>query len=90
MTRKNLIKKTIEQLNKLNESQLQEVFDFADFLLHKMESKLLEQGIIKLAKKSKSYQFLAEDEDLYTVKDIKVKYSAQNKGNRIKSPKKKK
>jgi len=53
---------------------VQEVYDFAEFLLHRIENQLITDGIQKLANKSKTYQFLESEEELYTVNDLKVKY----------------
>jgi hypothetical protein len=50
------------------------VSDFAEFLLSKIENQILTEGIQKLAANSKSYQFLEDDPDLYSVSDLKERY----------------
>jgi len=74
MTRQVLIQRTIDNLSKLPDQNLKEVSDFAEFLLSKLEDTLLTEGIQKLAMDSKSFQFLEDEEDLYTEADLKEKY----------------
>lgn len=77
MSKKDLIDKTVETLNKLPEDKLIEVSDFADFILKKNEDVQLLHGIAYLTSQSKSYQFLQEEEDLYTLEDIKETYNGK-------------
>jgi len=74
MTRQVLIQRTIDNLSKLPDQNIKEVSDFAEFLLSKLEDRLLTEGIQKLTSSSKSFQFLEDDEDLYTEADLKEKY----------------
>lgn len=74
MTRETLIKKTIDNLAKLPDQKLKEVSDFAEFLLNRIEKQLTTEGIQKLVTDSKAFKFLEEDEDIYTVNDLKEKY----------------
>ena len=74
MTRQVLIQKTLENISKLPDQKLKEVSDFAEFLLSKLEDQLLTEGIQKLAGDSKAFQFLNEEEELYTEADLKEKY----------------
>jgi len=74
MTRDTLIKKTMDNLNRLPDQKLQQVLDFAELLLSKIDDQLITQGIQKLAKDSKVYKFLEEEDDLYSVLDLKEKY----------------
>ncbi len=74
MTREALIQKTIATLSKLPEDKASEIADFADYILKKYDESVLQNGIEKLVSDSKTYKFLSEEEDLYTVADLKVKY----------------
>lgn len=74
MTRNILIKKTIEKIQKLPESNLKEISDFADFLLNKINDRILTDGIMQLSAKSKSFDFLKNEEDLYSKDDLKETY----------------
>jgi hypothetical protein len=77
MSKKELIEKTMEALEKLPEDKVAAVSDFADYMLQKNEDKSLVEGIAALAKKSKAYKFLAEEDDLYTLNDIKETYNGK-------------
>lgn len=74
MNRETILKKAIDKLNKLPDSKVEQVSDFIEFLLHKTEEFKLQQGILKLVSDSDSFAFLEEEEDLYTVEDLKEKY----------------
>ena len=71
MSRQALIEKAIRAINELPESKGEEVSDFIEFLIRKHENELLNEGISKLLTSSKSFEFLAEEDDLYTLSDIK-------------------
>ncbi len=74
MTRETLIKKTIDNLSKLPDQKLKEVSDFAEFLLSRIENQLMTEGIQKLVSDSKTFKFLEDEEDLYSVDDLKERY----------------
>jgi hypothetical protein len=74
MTRETLIKKTIDNLSKLPDQKLKEVSDFAEFLINRIENQLMTEGIQELVSTSKTYQFLEEEEELYTVEDLKERF----------------
>ncbi len=74
MNRETLIKNTVNKINKLPDSEIIEVSDFTDFLICKIEDQILTKGIEDVISKSKSFDFLNEEEDLYTVKDLKERY----------------
>ena len=68
------MEKTIGTLNKLPTDKGEEIADFADFILQKFENDSLQKGIQYIITNSKTFAFLPEDEDIYTVDDIKEKY----------------
>ena len=70
MTREILIQKTIDHLAKLPDQKLQGVSDFAEYLLSRIDDKVVTEGIQKLTSDSNAYKFLEEEEDLYSVKDL--------------------
>ena len=74
MTRESILKMTIDSISKLPDQKIKEVADFADFLLSRLESQLVTQGIQELASQSRAFDFLKEEEDLYSVKDLKERY----------------
>jgi hypothetical protein len=74
MNRSILIKETIDKIHQLPDIKIQEINDFAEFLLSKIDDKILLEGIQKLATDSKSFEYLKNEEDLYSVNDLKEKY----------------
>jgi hypothetical protein len=77
MSKTELIEKTLAALEKLPANKVAEVSDFADFILQRNEDKQITEGIAQLSKQSKSYDFLSEEEDLYTLNDVKAPYNAK-------------
>lgn len=74
MNRKVLIANTIDKISQLPDIKIKEINDFADFLLNKIDDKIILEGIQKLVSDSKSFDFLNQEEDLYTVEDLKERY----------------
>jgi len=74
MTKEAIIEKTIKTLNILPSEKAEEIADFADFILKKHEEYILQKGIYKLTEDSGTFNFLNEEEVLYSVKDIKKKH----------------
>ncbi|MDO9613420.1 MAG: hypothetical protein Q7J86_02720 [Bacteroidota bacterium] len=50
------------------------VRDLVDFLLQKIDDQILQEGIQELASKSKVFSYLNEEEELYSVNDLKERY----------------
>jgi hypothetical protein len=74
MNRNILIKETMEKIHQLPDVKIQEINDFAEFLLSKIDDQILLEGIQKLTSDSKSFEYLKNEEDLYSVNDLKEKY----------------
>ena len=74
MKREVLIDNVIRRIKLLPDSKIREVQDFADFLLSKIDDKIMLEGIQKLTLDSKAFDFLNEEENLYSVNDLKEKY----------------
>jgi hypothetical protein len=53
---------------------VKEVSDFADYILKKYDAEVLQRGIEKIVSNSEAFAFLAQEEDIYTVEDLKEKY----------------
>jgi hypothetical protein len=66
-----IIDKTAEILSKLPIEKAEEISDFALFVLNRYEEDSLKTGIKKLVEESKSFDFLNNEEDIYSLSDIK-------------------
>ena len=71
MTKKGLINRTVETLEKLPENKIHEI---ADFVLKKYEEQILQKGIETIISESTSFAFLHDEEDLYDESDLKERY----------------
>ena len=74
MTKEAIIQKTVRTLKSLPVEKAGEISDFADYVFKKHEENTLKNGIEILIEQSQAFQFLNDDEDLYSVEDIKEKY----------------
>jgi hypothetical protein len=75
MTKQAIIDRTIKAINQLPEDKAEEISDFADFVIKKFEDNRITQSIHQLASKSQVFDFLNNEEDLYSSDDLKVKYN---------------
>ncbi|MBC7587311.1 MAG: hypothetical protein H7178_03045 [Chitinophagaceae bacterium] len=75
MTREAIIEKTLQAINQLPQDKASEISDFADFIIKKYEDQVLTHNIQQLATKSKTFDFLNDEEDIYSLADLKEKYN---------------
>jgi hypothetical protein len=71
MKRDQVLKNTIEKLHQLDNVNLKEAKDFVDFLLSKVSDTELVDEIQHQAEKGESFDFLHDEEELYTLEDLK-------------------
>jgi len=74
MERETIIDETVKKLNRLPLDRLRQVEDFVDFVISRIDDKLLVEGIQKLTSDSKAFEYLKDEKDLYSVNDLKEKY----------------
>ncbi len=74
MPNQKLINKTIEYIKLLPDEKLEEISDYVEFTFHKYEDELIKKGISKIITKTDSFKFLEDEEDLYSLSDLKEKY----------------
>jgi hypothetical protein len=75
MIRQAIIEKKIIAIDHLLESKAEEISDFADFVIKKYEEHILNNNIQILVAKSQSFEFLTEEEDIYSITDSKEVYN---------------
>ena len=78
MSKQELIEKTLAAFQKLPADKVAEVSDFIDFIIQRNEDRQIVSGIEQLSIQSKSYKFLEEEEDLYSLKDVKAPYNGKS------------
>jgi len=74
MDRNDLIENTLLKIKQLPDTKIREIHDFAEFLLMKIDDQILIQGIQELSSQSSAFSYLNEEEDLYSVNDLKEQY----------------
>jgi hypothetical protein len=75
MTKQIMIEQTLKIFNQLPEDKVEEISNFADFILKRYEESELLRGIQKVASEGNSFNFLKDEEDLYTMADLKKVYN---------------
>lgn len=71
MERQQVIDKTIQYLKILPENKVKEALDYIEYLYNKNEDSILTEGMMRLSAESGSFDFLEDEEELYTYDDIK-------------------
>jgi len=74
MTRQIIIERTLKAINHLPEDKAEEISDFADFVFKRYEEQVLIHGIQKITSESQSFEFLNNEEDIYSIADLKEVY----------------
>jgi hypothetical protein len=77
MNKDKIIKETVNTLQQLPAEKIGEVNDFAAFLLSKIDDAMLTKGIAHAADYSKSFSFLSDEKETYTLNDVKEVYHAK-------------
>lgn len=75
MTKLAIIERTIKAINQLPEDKAKEISEFADFVTKRYEEQKLTIGIQQLTSNSNAFDFLDNEEDLYTETDLKEVYN---------------
>jgi hypothetical protein len=66
LSKQAIIDRIIKAINLLPTDKVEEISDFADFVSKRYEEQRLAQGIQKLVAESQVFNFLHDEEDLYT------------------------
>ena len=75
MEREILIKRTIRTMEQLPTKRVQEVNDFVEFVMQRTDNTLITEGLQQLSSAGQTFDFLNNEPDLYSVNDLKVKFS---------------
>lgn len=76
MTRQIIIERTLKAINQLPEDRAEEISDFADFIFKRYEEQELTKNIQKITSESQAFEFLQNEEELYSITDLKEIYNA--------------
>ncbi len=75
MTKQSIIDRTVKIINQLPEAKAVEISDFADFVINRYEEQSLSEDIQNIISGSQSFDFLREEEEIYSLKDLKQIFS---------------
>ncbi|MDP1843412.1 MAG: hypothetical protein Q8K64_08330 [Sediminibacterium sp.] len=75
MTRQIIIERTLKAINQLPDDKAAEISDFADFVFKRFEEQELANGIQKMVSDGKSFDFLKNEDDIYSISDLKEVYN---------------
>ena len=75
MTKQAIIEHTVKVINQLPEEKAEEISDFADFVIKRYEESVLTKGVRTLSSQSHSFDFLNEEDELYSLSDLKKVYN---------------
>ncbi len=74
MSRKQIIDKAVSTINRLPMDKIEEVADFADYILQKIENNSLQNDMEHVMSESTTFDFLCKEDDIYTLADLKERY----------------
>lgn len=75
MTKQAIIERTLEAINQLPVDKAEEISDFAQFVRKRHEERQLTEGIQLLVEHSTAFELLKDEEDIYTIADLKEVYN---------------
>ena len=75
MTKQLMIEQTLKVFNQLPEDKVEEISDFAVFILKKYEDSILLKNLQIFVSNSNTFNFLNDEEDLYSLSDVKKLYN---------------
>jgi hypothetical protein len=79
MKKQLIIEKTLKAINQFPNDKAVEISDFADFLFKRYEEEELAKGLQSVISESKTFFILREDDEIYSIKDLKdEKFSCNN------------
>ncbi|MET4082359.1 bisphosphoglycerate-independent phosphoglycerate mutase (AlkP superfamily) [Pedobacter sp. UYP30] len=71
MNRQAIIERTVNAIKLLPEDKAAEISTFVDFVFKRYEESQVTESIQKLASESEAFRFLEEDEEIYSLADLK-------------------
>lgn len=77
IAKEKIIERTLYAINHLPDSMANEISLYAESLLKKNEENTISQGIQEITSSDSSFAFLNQEEDLYTINDLKEVYNAE-------------
>lgn len=75
MNKQLIIERTLKVINQIPENKAEEIADFADFVFKRYEENELTNSLLKMAAETNTFNFLNEEEEIYSIADLKEVYN---------------
>ena len=75
MNKQAIIKQTVKAISQLPQDKADEISEFANLIMKRYEEQKLTEGIQQITTNTQTFDFLNEEEDLYSESDLKETYS---------------
>ena len=75
MAKQFIIKRTLKIINQLPEDKVLEISNFADFIFKRFEEQELTKGSQKIVSDNQTFDFLKNEEEIYSLDDLKEIYN---------------
>lgn len=75
MEKQVIIDRTVNTIKLLPKDKAAEILTFADFIFKQYEESQLTEHVTRLYSESQAFQFLEEDEEIYSLADLKEVYN---------------
>ncbi|MEX8548426.1 MAG: hypothetical protein V5804_12560 [Mucilaginibacter sp.] len=75
MNKQAIIEQTVKAINQLPQDKAEEISEFTNLIIKRYEEQKLTEGIQQIITNSQTFDFLNEEEDLYSESDLKEIYS---------------
>ena len=75
MTKQIMIERTLKIFNQLPDEKVEEISNFADFILKRYEESTLLKDMQKIVSEGNAFNFLEHEKDLYVMTDLKKVYN---------------
>ena len=77
MNRQAIIDRTVRAINQLPVDKATEISEFAEFVMRRFEESILTEQIQQISSNAHAFDLLKEEEDLYSMDDLKEVYNGQ-------------
>ncbi|QJD80689.1 hypothetical protein [Spirosoma rhododendri] len=75
MTKQAIIDRTVKAISQLPDDKAAEISDFVEFISKRYEEQQLTAGLQTAMAESQAFSFLQDDDDIYSVDDLKVPHN---------------
>lgn len=75
MTKQMIIERILNSINKMPNEKAEEIADYAEVVLRRFKKQEFPKDIEQKVSKSETFGFLKDEDDIYTISDLKELYN---------------